>query len=97
MVFKFLTIYCHLPKITSIIAGLPVAVLKRAVTKSQDFEGMYGKQGKQFDTSSGSWEEKLLIFIRNLVNLSAEIDCNEGVVNTLDELQHRARILLEQI
>lgn len=79
------------------LAGLPVAVLKRAVTKSQDFEGMYGKQGKQFDTSSGSWEEKLLIFIRNLVNLSAEIDCNEGVVNTLDELQHRARILLEQI
>lgn len=69
-------------------------MLKRAVTKSQDFEGMYGKQGKQFDTSSGSWEEKLLIIIRNLINLS---DGDEGIVNTLDELQHRARILLEQI
>lgn len=71
-------------------------MLKRAVTKSQDFEGMYGKQGKQFDTSSsGSWEEKLLIIIRNLINLS---DGDGGiVVDTLDELQHRARILLEQI
>ncbi|KAL8149106.1 hypothetical protein AgCh_006203 [Apium graveolens] len=77
------------------LAGLPVAVLKRAVTKSQDFEGMYGKQGKQFDTSGGSWEEKLLIIIRNLINLS---DSDEDiVVNTLGELQHRARILLEQI
>ncbi|KAL1816545.1 hypothetical protein ACET3Z_019119 [Daucus carota] len=79
------------------IAGLPVTVLKRAVTKSQDFEGMYGKQGKQFDTSNGSWEDNLLIFIRNLVNLSAEKNCNEGgVVNMLGELQRRARILLEQ-
>lgn len=82
---------------SSIISGLPEAVLQRAATKSQDFEGMYGKYGKQFDKSNQSWEERLITLIQNLINVSADRDCDEGiVVNPLDELQHRARILLEQ-
>lgn len=79
------------------LAGLPEAVLQRAAAKSQDFEGMYGKYGKQFDKSNQSWEEELIILIQKLINVSADRDCHEGiVVNPLDELQHRARILLEQ-
>ncbi|KAK2970286.1 hypothetical protein RJ640_021748, partial [Escallonia rubra] len=77
------------------LAGLPDTVLHKAATKSQEFEGMYGKHGKQSkDRSIRTWEDKMAILVQNLVNIAANISCHEsaeGIVSSLNELQLRAR------
>ncbi|KAJ4727792.1 DNA mismatch repair protein [Melia azedarach] len=73
------------------LAGLPENVLQNAAAKSREFEAMYGKHQK---------ESNMMVFIRYLISLTAELSCQKSSegngVSALAELQHRARLLMQQ-
>lgn len=84
------------------IAGLPDCILHKAAAKSQEFEGMYGKhrKGSKDLLPIQSWDDKVTGLIQHLVKVAANLNCHgdaESIgVNSLNEMQHRARMLLKQ-
>lgn len=84
------------------IAGLPDSILHKAAAKSQEFEGMYGKhrKGSKDKLPIQSWDDKVTGLIQHLVKVAANLNCHgdaESIgVNSLNEMQHRARMLLKQ-
>lgn len=83
------------------VSGLPDLLLRKAAIKSQEFEGMYGKHQKQLEdkTVQSDDDDKITVLIQNFMNLAESTSCHESaesVVSSLNELQQRARILLEQ-
>lgn len=83
--------YSTLRILLQIISGLPENVLQNAAAKSREFEAMYGKHQKESD---------MMVFIRYLISLTAELSCQKSSegngVSALAELQHRARLLMQQ-
>ena len=62
---------------------------------------MYGKHQKQLEdkTVQSDDDDKITVLIQNFMNLAESTSCHEpaeSVVSSLNELQQRARILLEQ-
>ncbi|XWS76639.1 hypothetical protein CRYUN_Cryun01aG0194500 [Craigia yunnanensis] len=84
------------------IAGLPDSVLLTAAGKSRDFEAIYGKQvkGSEDNLPMQSCPDKMVAFFRELISLTLNansLNTSEGTsISSLTELQHRARILLQQ-
>ncbi|KAK6260322.1 hypothetical protein SCA6_014796 [Theobroma cacao] len=84
------------------LAGLPDSVLLTAAAKSREFESAYGKhrKGSEDDLPMQSCADKMVAFIRELISLTANANClntyEDSCINSLTELQHRARILLQQ-
>ncbi|CAL5437422.1 unnamed protein product [Camellia sinensis] len=84
------------------IAGLPDSILHKAAAKSQEFEGMYGKhrKGSKDKLPIQSWDDKVTGLIQHLVKVAANLNCHvdaESIgANSLNEMQHRARMLLKQ-
>lgn len=85
---------------SGITLGLPDSVLKKAASKSQEFEETYGKHGCSKGTllSKARKEEELHSTIKSLLNLLANKSCHgyteKEVAGPLSELQNRARIVL---
>ncbi|XAR61404.1 hypothetical protein NMG60_11035096 [Bertholletia excelsa] len=79
------------------LAGLPENVLHKAAAKSQEFEEMYGKHKKG---SAQSWECQLTELIQHLTRVEAKLICHKATGDTwmssLNDLQHRAKMLLKQ-
>ncbi|KAL3648107.1 hypothetical protein CASFOL_009075 [Castilleja foliolosa] len=78
------------------LAGLPDKVLQKAVAKSHEFEANYGKRRKPNATKS-SWEDEASLIIDNLIKINDfRMDTDSPVIDSLTNLQYRARLLLEQ-
>ncbi|KAL4572174.1 hypothetical protein LXL04_018943 [Taraxacum kok-saghyz] len=71
------------------LAGLPDAVLKKAVTKSQEFEKMYGNKKKQ---SNQNWKPQIALMLQTLNRILVDTSSGDGIL----QLQNRAKILLDQ-
>ncbi|XP_058187807.1 DNA mismatch repair protein MSH6 isoform X1 [Rhododendron vialii] len=84
------------------LAGLPDAVLYKAAAKSQEFEGMYGKnrKGLKDKLAIQRWEVKVAGLIQDLSKVTSNMNCHKSAETihnrSLNELQHRARLLLKQ-
>lgn len=82
------------------LAGLPDSVLKKAASKSQEFEETYGKHrcSKGMLLCKARKEEELDSTMKSLLNLLANRSCHgsteKEVAGPLSELQNRARIVL---
>lgn len=88
--------------LTSIISGLPDAVLYKAAAKSLEFEGMYGKhrKGPKDKLAIQRWEVKVAELIQHLSEVASNMHCHKAAeticVGSLNELQNRAKMLLKQ-
>ncbi|KAH7862176.1 hypothetical protein Vadar_001089 [Vaccinium darrowii] len=88
--------------LTSIISGLPDAVLYKAAAKSLEFEGMYGKhrKGSKDKLAIQRWEVKVAELIQHLSEVASNMHCHKAAeticVGSLNELQNRAKMLLKQ-
>ncbi|CAA0824896.1 DNA mismatch repair protein MSH6 [Striga hermonthica] len=82
------------------LAGLPDTVLQKAAAKSQEFEGNYGKRLRKLNSTTQRWDDESSYIIGNLIKFTAandfHPDTNSSVVDSLANLQYRARLLLEQ-
>ncbi|XP_021770096.1 DNA mismatch repair protein MSH6-like isoform X2 [Chenopodium quinoa] len=78
------------------LAGIPVGVLFKAAAKSKDFEAVYGRHQERSNNNVPDWNEKTIIFFQNLIGISSSDDSANSRIATLSQLQHQARILLEQ-
>ncbi|XP_057966669.1 DNA mismatch repair protein MSH6 isoform X2 [Malania oleifera] len=83
------------------LAGLPDSVLKIAAAKSREFEAVYGKKGRRTVGSSSiqGQEEEMLAFMQNFVSAAAKLSCHSSKnasIGILSDLQHQARMLLQQ-
>lgn len=80
------------------LAGLPDVVLQRAAKMSMKLEeGSHGKSSGA-DPIQG-WEDDVSLVIQNFLKVAANKDCksfSKTVVDSLSNLQNRARLLLEQ-
>ncbi|RAL49223.1 hypothetical protein DM860_014441 [Cuscuta australis] len=78
------------------LAGIPDSILQRAAQKSQEFEWAYDNRTRSGGNSSESWDEKVVRIIGSLLRL-AGYDESRGseVAVLLNELQHRAKMLVE--
>ncbi|XP_071726644.1 DNA mismatch repair protein MSH6 [Rutidosis leptorrhynchoides] len=72
------------------LAGLPDAVLQKAVIKSEEFETMYGKKRYQSKPTND-----LAVFLQTLRNFLVDTHCGSSG-DTIFELQNRAKLLLAQ-
>ncbi|KAL6525912.1 hypothetical protein OROMI_030307 [Orobanche minor] len=82
------------------LAGLPDTVLQEAAAKSREFERNYGKRLRKPNSTTPSWDEASVI-IHNVIKIAAGNYFGTGtdscsVVDSLANLQYRARLLLEQ-
>uniref|UniRef100_A0A803M7J7 DNA mismatch repair protein n=1 Tax=Chenopodium quinoa TaxID=63459 RepID=A0A803M7J7_CHEQI len=78
------------------LAGIPDGVLFKAAAKSKEFEAVYGRHQKRSNNSVPDWNEKTIKFFQNLISISSSDDSSNSSIATLSQLQHQARILLEQ-
>ncbi|KAL3517379.1 hypothetical protein ACH5RR_019968 [Cinchona calisaya] len=78
------------------LAGLPDVVLQKATSKSREFEESYGRKMGPKDIISTYQKEQLKNLMRDLMNTLANRSCDESVVSTLVELQHKAGVVVEQ-
>ncbi|XP_052202535.1 DNA mismatch repair protein MSH6 [Diospyros lotus] len=85
------------------IAGLPETVLHKATTKSQEFEGMYGKHSKVSEgmSAQSAAGKRVIDLIQGITKVASNSSCQEAdesmSLSSLLELQHRARVLLKEI
>ncbi|KAL9239755.1 hypothetical protein vseg_014047 [Gypsophila vaccaria] len=79
------------------LAGIPDSILLKAAAKSGDFETVYGRHSKK---PKNDREKDTAKFIQNLIGLTSDIDLHEIKTDTtiasFIQLQHKARVLLEQ-
>lgn len=100
MLIEIATLKIWFLVIFGITLGLPDSVLKKAASKSQEFEETYGKHRCSKGTSlcKAQKEEELNSTMKSLLNLIANISCHgsteKEVAGPLSELQNRARIVL---
>ncbi|KAK9282095.1 hypothetical protein L1049_005007 [Liquidambar formosana] len=84
------------------LAGLPDSILQKAAAKSIEFEATYGKHRKRSEDnlSIHSLEDDMVVYIQKLIKVAENSSCyesSEGMgIGSLTELQHRARMLMQQ-
>ncbi|KAL9263429.1 DNA mismatch repair protein MSH6-like protein [Drosera capensis] len=78
------------------IAGIPDQVLQAAISKSRDFEATYGKSNKVVKHGSRGTDEEVLVFIRNLIRVVANLGNKTTAIKVLIEYQKQAMDLLKQ-
>lgn len=84
----------------SFISGLPDSLLRKAASKSREFESKYGKHWKKLEVnlSDQSWVDEMVEFVRKFVDIATNSSCHESpestVTTSLTKLQHRAQMLL---
>ncbi|KAJ4838664.1 DNA mismatch repair protein msh6 [Turnera subulata] len=81
------------------LAGLPDSILQKAAAKSEEFEGSYGGQRKRGNVAGQSCDDTVLL-IQNLISATVDLSCYKSSgsigMNSLTEIQGRARMLLQQ-
>uniref|UniRef100_A0A2P2JZX2 DNA mismatch repair protein n=3 Tax=Rhizophora mucronata TaxID=61149 RepID=A0A2P2JZX2_RHIMU len=83
------------------VAGIPISILKKAASKSREFEAIYGKSIK---VSEGNLDnqicDEMAAFLKNFINVTRKLGCPESSgslgISSLTEHQCRARMLLQQ-
>ncbi|XP_050237496.1 DNA mismatch repair protein MSH6 [Mercurialis annua] len=83
------------------LAGIPDSILQKAAVKSREFEAIYGQHGRVSEGNSKIQTDgdKIAVFLHNMIDVATNWSCNstESIdISSLAELQHRARILLQQ-
>lgn len=81
------------------LAGIPDTVLQKAAVKSQEFEGLYGRNRKRLKgTSSHTPTDSVVALAQLLSKVTANLSCHEAAESTfgsLHQLQGEARMLLQ--
>ncbi|KAH7516977.1 hypothetical protein FEM48_Zijuj09G0013300 [Ziziphus jujuba var. spinosa] len=83
------------------LAGLPDSVLRKAAVKSREFEATYGKHRRaEKNLYIQCSDDEVVEFIKNLNKIAAKLSYHESPesksISCLTELQHRARMLMQQ-